>query len=352
MGVFSKIIDSIYFQTFYNVFLYLQSQYFLRFYLMIHFDRENGLKHLNKENIRFKNILKMHTDKLASWIDTNIPQRFEQNKFDSLKAEGNNINNIDLLKMKKISMDVFCRLIAMTNKYQNIDKHIHLLEVNAQLRKDEMLKISLEISKIKGSIDDCRQDLETIELISNKYFAPTLPLNIESNGDSSETNSEHLSSITKTGSQKCNFEDESQEYFGIYMCENSECESENTNGKYNLYSVDDDSDNIDLKVSQKCFAPVLKQLKSIINPIKTEMKERELKYFMSKGLDPEKIIKFNEDENDQISEHLMENPIHYQLKSSTDRYDENRSFLKEKQQIMLMPLNVLPSSSRFEDILE
>lgn len=319
---------------------------------MIHFDRENGLKHLNNENIRLRKNVKMHTEKLVSWIDTNTPQKFGQNKFESLKAEGNNMNNIDLLKMKKFSMDVFCRLIAITNTYKNMDEHIHSLEVSEQLDKDGMLKISLEVSKIIGSIDSCREDLESIVLINNKYFAQTFPLNIESNEDSSETTSEHLLNITKTGSQKCNFENESQEYFGIRICENSERESENTDGTYNVYSVHDELESIDQKVSRKCFAPVLKQLKSIINPINTEMKERELKYFMSRGLDPEKIIMLNEDENDQISEHLMDNPINSKLKSSTDRYDETRSFLKNKQQIMLMPLNVSPSSSRLEDILE
>ncbi|XP_055323176.1 uncharacterized protein LOC129578502 isoform X2 [Sitodiplosis mosellana] len=342
-------------KNFYNVFLYFQSQYLLRFYLMIHFDPENGIKYLNNENTCFEKNIKMHTEKLVSWLDTKINQQFEQRKrLDSLRLEINNMSNVDLLKMKKFSMDVFCRLIAITNKYQNIDERIHSLEINAHLNEDEMLKISVEIDQIKGSIDTCQGDLEALKLINNKCFVQTFPLPIESNANSSETTSVNLSNISKSDeSRKYDSDDESQEYFGMNICENGE--HENTDGKsanwqntYGKYSLQEELDNVDIKVTRTCFAPVLKQLKSIIDPIKTEMKERELKYLMSKGLDRDKIIMFDEQEDD----HVPENPLETRTKSSKDRYDETRSFLQEKQQIMLMTLNALPTPSRLEDILE
>lgn len=333
----------------YNIFLYFQSQYFLRIYLILHFSQKNGFKYLNKENICFRKNMKLRTEKLNFGLNTDVQQIFKLRKMDMLKSEGNTPNNQDLQKMKKFSMDVFCRLFAITNKYQKIDEWIHSLEVNVHLNKNEMLEISNELNKIKDSIDTCQGDLETLGLISNKLFDHTMP--IEQNGDLyKDKNIESNFSNRSDENQTFNTEEESQEYFGINICEDTENES--TDVKYVAHDLQED---MDMKVTQRCFAPVLKQLKSKINPIKTEMKERELKYLTSKGMDRDKIIEFVDNEDVQALEQNkdhMETRAKSQTKSSGDRYNEARCLLQQKQQMLFMPSNDLRSPSSTEDILE
>lgn len=337
---------------FYNIFLYFQSQYFLRFYLILHFDQENGLKYLNNENICFRKNIEAHTEKLVSWLYANIHQKYEQRKIDHYRLEGSNMSNLDLSKMKRFSIDLLCRLIAITNKYQSIDEMIHSHKVDTHLNKDDMLKISMELNSMKDSMNACQEDLEALKLINNKCFVQMLQKPIGSSNVLSKNDDEHLSSIPNQSdeSYKCITEEESHEYFGINTCEDTE--DENTEGKYNVCSLQDDLFNIDNKVTRLCFAPVLKQLKSKIDPIKTEMKERELKYLISKGIDRNKIIEFDENEALEPNSDPMKALTKFQTKLSKDRYDETRKLLQQKQQMMFMSINDLPSQSSLEDILE
>lgn len=287
--------------------------------------------------------MKLHTEKLNFKLNTDVQQIFKQRKTDTLKLEGNTTNNKDLLEMKKFSMNVFGRLFAITNKYQSIDEWIHSLEVNVHLNKNEMLKISTELNKIKDSIDTCQGDLEALELISNKMFDYTMP--IDQNDDLyKDENIQSNFSNRSDENQTFNTEEESQEYFGINFFENTENESIDV--KYISHDLQED---IDMNVTQRCFAPVLKQLKSKINPIKTEMKERELRYLTSKGMDRDKIIEFDENEDVQA---LEQNKNRMESRTSRDRYNEARCLLQQKQQMLFMPSNDLRSPSSTEDILE
>lgn len=298
--------------------------------------------------------MKALTEKLVSWMNTSTYQICNNvhRKLDDFRLEVSNPQNQDSLKMKSFSSDLLCRLTAIIQKYQSIDEWVHSHDMHTHIKKDEMLKISMELNLVKDSMNACQEDIEALNLIHNKCFTQMFQIPNESNYDMSEKDAENSSNILKQfdDSQKCDIEEESREYFGMNICE--ETENKNTEEKYLACSLQDELLNTDLKVTRLCFAPVLKQLKSKLSPIKTEMKERELKYLMSKGLDRDTIIKF--DENDDIQA-LKPDFGHTQTKSETkspkDRYYETRSFLQQKQQFMCMPLP-LPLQLREEDILE
>lgn len=118
-------------------------------------------------------------------------------------------------------------------------------------------------------------------------------------------------------------------------------------------NLDDEMETIDRKIVKKHFAPVLKQLKTKINPIHDAMKERERKYLTSMGIDTKCLDEANADEDhtetDSDSEG-SETEVRFRARS---KYDEMRTFLQEKQQISFMPHFALPETNgTHEDILE
>lgn len=144
--------------------------------------------------------------------------------------------------------------------------------------------------------------------------------------------------------------DDNKEYFGIRgSCEDIEGDVGVVDNKNGVNSWQDDLNSIDMKMTRLSFAPVLRQLKCKIDPIKSEMKERELKFLMSKGIDRAKIIDFDQDEDSQSDD--MCSQIKSKTTHSHDRYTETRSFLQQKQPI-LIPFANLPPPSNSEEILE
>lgn len=316
---------------------------------MLYFDQENCLRYLRNENIGFQTNLHIHAEKLIFWLNTNIHQGTEQRKLDSIRLEEIGETNQDLLKMERLSMHVLCRLIAITNKYQSIDEWMQKRhKKNTNFNKNEIIKISDELNQITNLMNACEENLEAIKLINNKCLQQSLQLPIECND---KTSIVHLSNnLTKTDdNQKYNVEEESQEYFGLNFCE--EPEINKTEREYSVCDFQEELQSVNKKVTRSCFAPVLKQLKSKIEPIKTEMKERELKYLISKGLDREKIIAFDGNEDIQA---LQSKPDQTEFRaiSSKGQYDDTRSFLQQKQQMIIIPIDSLPSQSSPEDILE
>lgn len=309
-------------------------------------DKRNGFKYLNNEMVCFRKNIKIHTEKLIPWLYTNLTQKPNAGTLENFRIEISNTNNPDLLHMKRFSTDVMCRLIAISNKYESIDERITSTG-NTRLDKVDTFKISNEISILKDSLNAVIEDLEALKLINNKFYAQTLQLPMEVNENLSESDTLDWSKIPNVKETK-NFEveEESQEYFLF-------AQSESREDKYNMYSLQEEN----REVTRSSFAPVLKQLKTIIKPIKTEMKERELKYLISKGLNCDKMIEFNK--NEETSQVLVEPDILEEdalatsrSKSSKDLYSETRSFLQHKQPIMFIPMNNLPLLTSQEDILE
>lgn len=342
---------------FYNIFLYFQSQYLTRLSLIIFYVRDYGLKYINTDMINLREQLCKNIDKLNindSLLQLSSKSRSNVNRH-KINDEEHSVDSTDVIKVKRSSMDILCRLSAITNQYENTDQRIQSLGID--INEEELLDIHSEMKRVYESISSCQNDINTLHLIYGKYIVMKVHSQIKATDD--QQNAVELPTTYETISINKNerVEDESTEYFAMRDIMNDNSDSEVENEKLERTKWTDDLENIDLKMTRSFFAPVLKQLKTKIDPIKMEMKEREMKFLMSKGIDRDQIMAFDdngedEDQNYNTSSDSGSVSNERELVQRRNRFVEMRCLLQQKDQIGFLPLGTLPKPSCSEDILE
>ncbi|XP_031639004.1 uncharacterized protein LOC116351090 isoform X2 [Contarinia nasturtii] len=352
----SELFSSDHLKALYNIFLFFQSQYLLRFYLTIRSNRKEGLKYLNSDNVRLRNCVKMYIEKLSSMFNASFQQIFQQKNLRGMKPKSS-MRNSDLSKIKRSSMDILCRLINITNEFHTIDNWVQFeLEDDSGIEVNrEWINISKRMEQSKASLDICKSDFETFILINSKFFRQNVQSPIE---DDDQSRSEHFTntSMEIEDNENLVIEERNDEYFGIYdtiSCKDNDGLNEIIRRKNIPPSEQDECSCIDMEITRSSFAPVLKQLKMKILPIQTKMKERELKFLLSKGMDREKILNFDKKEDILLCETSTTSTDNFKskLKPSHDRFEEMRSFLQQKPSVISIPPNNLPLNN-YEDIIE
>lgn len=282
---------------------------------------------------------------------------------------GDAIVTTDIFKIKRSSMDVLCRLTAIVNQYQNTDDHIQMLDESTD--KQQLIGILNEMNRVNESLGACQTDFDTLKLIYTKCLMKTndLPNELEPKTELTPSIDEQNVSSSLNDDEN-HLEEDSREYFAMRDIKNDADSDSDADDNQNRRTSKwyDELDNIDVKVTRSFFAPVLKQLKTKIDPINAEMKEREMKFLLSKGIDRAKILEFdknNDDNNDDMpvqersdcsdsdsaSDEIRIKPK-AKSKYQANRYDEMRSLLEQKQQIQFLPLGNLPPPSGEEDVIE
>lgn len=342
--------------------MYFQSQYLTRLSLIIYYERDYGLKYINTDMIHLRKKITKIIDKLN--INDSLQQLSSKSTSNLNRYKSNNeeysSDSTDVIKMKRSSVDILCRLSAITNQYQNTDLRIQSLGMN--INEENLVDISSEMARVHDSICACRNDFDTLQIIYNKYIVKKLHLQIKTTDD--QQTAVELPSTYETTSVNKNshIEDESKEYFAMRDMNDKDSDSELENKRIERTKWTDDLENIDVKVTRSFFAPVLKQLKTKIDPIKMEMKEREMKFLMSKGVDRDQIVAFDDDveDEDQIYDTSSDSgsdsdkfSIKKKKMQRQNRYDDMRSLLQQKEQIgFVPPVGTLPKPPCSEDILE
>lgn len=287
---------------------------------------------------------------------------------------GDAIVSTDIFKIKRSSMDMLCRLTAIVNKYQNTDDRIQML--GESTNKQQLIDILNEMKRVNESLDACQTDFDTLKLIYTKCLMKTndLPNELEPNGTKPELTPSIDEQNISPGldDDKNHVEEDSREYFAMRDIKNDADSDSDADDNQNRRTTKwyDELDNIDVKVTRSFFAPVLKQLKTKIDPINAEMKEREMKFLLSKGIDRAKILEFDNNKDDapaQGRDHGSDSEsdgnesasdaMHMKSKAKSkyqaNRYDEMRTLLEQKQQIQFLPLgNLPPPSTGAEDVIE
>lgn len=331
-----------------NIFLFLQSQYLLRLCLVLVYNVSTGQKYLNNENIQFREKLKIHANELRSCTDECIHRIKSKCKLTTLqKINEANLESADIAKMKKGSIDILCRLIAITSKFQEIDQQIQLIESNNTLWQKVLLSTSVEIAQVKDLLATCQDEFEIFETIRKRCLSQDKKTPIKQEKDDSYTDSKNSTKSFEDSEMMT--EDENREYFGLRSCpQDNESDNEIVDDKNGSDDWNDEINSNDMNITRLSFAPVLRQLKYKIDPIKAEMKERELKFLMLKGIDREKIIEFNQNDDSQIDMFVKNKN---EVKKLHDRYIETRSLLQKKQ-LLSLPITGLPPPSNSEEIIE
>lgn len=361
-------------QDLYNIFLYFQSQLLTRLCLTILFARKSAFKFLQKDVPRIQKEFNKATMEMTQYTDLLDNSRLLRDKLEMLaEAESTTAQNYyssTLSKIKRSSLDLLSRLIAVSNEYQNINNAIQAIAYNSQIsdaEKSNYSGIALRMRQIQQSFSDCQNDHLTLLLTYDSFLFKSFNMKSEK---VRITKSEHVAKNDIETAENNNddaassLSSENNDYFALRdssdeFSSDDEDDAADKKASKGNYNVDEELANLDLKINKKYFAPVLKQLKTKIDPIKNDMNQRERRYLMSKGVDPEKLSKFSA----KHSRVGLANSSHSDTDSdeskpkvprSKQNFDEMRKFLQQKQQFSLLPPSdntTLPLTGT-EDIIE
>lgn len=310
----------------------------------------------------FKLLLTKETENISVLLNTKIAENLLINKLkmDPSETERTSNHESDLYKVKHSSMDLLCRLYALLHRFQQTNDFIQPLNSNYNNKKN-LTNMNLQINQINESLISIHDDFNRLSLTYNNYLTHMFRIN---NGENLAAKILHISENNtepeKTAKVHSNNDD--GEYFAISHDGKNELDAQDSVHENKRMFDYDESDEtaMDISMTRSFFAPVLKQLKNKIDPIKKEMEQREMKFLISKGVDRETILDFNvnaESEELQLrDESESDTDIFEKMNRSKKQknYDEMRSFLTQKTQTQLLLESVqLCAPDRLsEDILE
>lgn len=337
----------------------------LRLCLLILFKKDCAFVYMQKNLPVLQKSIEKHIKRLTDPLNILNTGKLLRDKLELLKQDDQKANNhsIGLARIKRGSLDIMCRLIALTNEYRLADNSIQSFDDDFLRRKEILFNVGERLCQIDQSITACQDDFRRLILTYNKFLFTSFPIEYEHkinlpldvNTENTEIEDEnHMQRIEE------NQDENTSDYFALRdsdedLSSSDDNENDKNYGRKKYANYEDELDNLDLKISRTYFAPVLKQLKTKINPIKDSMKERELKFLMAKGVNCSKIMnsepiatKVNTIGSDSDSDVSIVMP---RLKSKPN-FDEMRSYLQQKQQFSLIPTALPAPSLGDEDILE
>lgn len=257
-------------------------------------------------------------------------------------------------------MDICSRLLATLNRYDQIDGEIQLLQAEALESKEEMLAYLCHMKQIKESLSSSHDDYQRLILLFNKLLAQkhNLPAIENTAHDDTEQCEDADDNVDKAVDRNTDHEtdDANEEFFALKHMQDVDSDDEQTTKQIRKHQ-DDEFESYDVQVARSFYAPVLKQLKNKIDPIKADMREREMKFLLAKGIDREKILNFDSDNSDDsnASDASGSSDVAQPKKrtNNQDRYAGMRALLENKQQFGFLPVTNLPTNFQTsEDILE
>lgn len=275
------------------------------------------------------------------------------------------VDSLALTKVKRSSLDLMCRLIAMTNEYRNTDDRLQSMTGDHRLKKDVFMDIAHRMIQIEQSLKSCQEDYRRLKLTYDKFLFTTFRIKPERKAVAAvekETSENISSDVCDGAAKKCpenQSHEENSDFFALRdtadMISDREDEDEAVVGGRNRGNLDEEFEQLDLKLSRTYFAPVLRQLKSKINPINDAMKERELKFLMAKGIDRERIVSSAADGEANVVDSDSDSDVSIVMPRMKPRnnYDEMRTFLQQKQQFTMLPPTLPPTHAPGdEEVLE
>lgn len=279
--------------------------------------------------------------------------------------------SVSLAKVKRGSSDIASRLVAVAHEFQSIENDIQASSIDCLGGKHRFATIAQRMNAVEEALHACEEDYRRLMLVFSKCMFTMFQLNVSSKPRAIQSTSveNKKDEIEKKDAavRKAEDIDDEGDFFAIRDSEIESSDSDDDDDddgdgddeaddqkERKCGNFDDELESFDVKLTRSSFAPVLKQLKSKINPIKDAMKERELKFLMAKGIDRERILRqssgneIRADESDSGSDDSIETKP-----KRPNKYDQMRSELQEKQQISFLPSLVPPVKMvGDEDILE
>lgn len=358
------LIVSSFLQDFFNIFLYFQSQLLIRLCLVVVYQSDEAYIYLRQRVHSLHSSFQLQIAGLTESLSFSDGQALLRDKLKALKAvdKSTAIDSLALTKVKRGSLDLTCRLIAMTNEYRDTDDRIQSITGDHRLKKDVFMDIAHRMIQIEQSLVTCQEDYQRLKLTYDKFLFTTFRIKPERKPVAAIDHepSDEISSDVVVVANKDQNNDVNSDYFALRDSDEVLSESEEAGDSVvsarKRENFDDELEKLDLKLSRTYFAPVLKQLKTKINPINDAMKERELKFLMAKGIDRERIVSptamgdrasvVDSDSDSDVS-------IVMPRSKARNNYDEMRTFLQQKQQFAMIPPTLPPTHAPGdEELLE
>lgn len=294
---------------------------------------------------------------LTGWLKSVEMRTQLPNKLHLIKEQQVSVNCVDLAKMKRASMDICSRLLATLNRYEQIDGEIQLLQTGTLESKEQMLILLDHMKQINESLASSHEDYQRLILLFNKLLAqkhnlPTIENAAEVDGEQCENADENVDKAVDRNIDNTTY-DENKEFFALKHIQDADSDDEQAIEQTRKH-VNDELESYDVQVTRSFYAPVLKQLKNKIDPIKADMREREMKFLLAKGIDRDKILNFDSDDS-SASDASGSSDFDQRKKrtNNQDRYAGMRALLENKQQFSFLPVTNLPTDFQSsEDILE
>lgn len=343
-------------QDFFNLFLYFQSQYLLRLCLILVNDKSIAIDYIQNESIMLHNKLQIKIDSLSSPLEFKVTKQTLAEKMEKIQENKCiEIDSASLAKLKRCSADLSYRLIAITREFQWTDESIQVINKQNLTDKEKFEKIFENLVTTEEAIVAHLDDYRRMKLMFYKFIFTNFNLKLEEvNDEKSDGESIDRDEEGENISGKDENSDSGSDFFALRdSVENSSDEESFPNRKQ---KIEDELQEFDYKIARTNFAPVLKQLKNKIDPLKDEMKERELKFLLAKGFDRERILNSVEGIVNKSEESGSDSGSSLDdfscPKKSQRNFDEMREFLQSKQQMLILPTMMPNPSMGEEEILE
>ncbi|XP_059611875.1 uncharacterized protein LOC132258552 [Phlebotomus argentipes] len=329
-------------KEFFNIFLYIQSQFLLKIALTMTFF-ENGFsaceRKMSQIQVKIQQELKENSENLDYFLQ---PPSAEVTRFTATDCQDIRGQMRQFNCLKSASGAIVTKLLTLVTQLRLFDGDLQRVRAKDEksLQK-ELAKMKEAFEALSVSFTCINLEFENLHLIYNKI------LNLPSNAI------EDYQMLVPEQQQSRKIEDLSvipatDEFFHLDTSKDQEWEKEEADFDLANYEYD----RVNQKLIKSSFKPVLVQLRKRIHPLHDAMKKRERQFMKSRGVtlaeesDGEFSDSLDEKSNDSLSDDEAQRP------AKPGKYEENREFLQEKQQVGLFFSLPPPQNLLSEDVLE
>ncbi|XP_070503541.1 uncharacterized protein dind [Chironomus tepperi] len=335
----------------FGLFAYVQSHLLLRIGFIFATNLEEGKFIIKKKLCDITSKIKHQTSLLPSFLLLQKEESDLQNNIQKLvDNEMNKAISKELINIRSSTVDFTLKVLSLVLNLKDYQELLIQLTNNYQnSNKAEMDDVMKYLEALGSKLSDCSDEQNRMLILMKKYLNKDIEeAKINSMEIEKAENEEKPLKIAEENPKQ------SDDFF--YVDPDKENFGEDIEKKASVSADDLDEEDLQVKITKKCFKPVLAQLKERIVTIDADMKEREKKVLKEKGIeiteDPENKL----DLDDYDSDIDLDWKRQQKFDRNRQKYDKNREFLQAKGPINLLSPGKFPVMNSFislqEEILE
>lgn len=335
-------------KEFLNLFLYVQSQYLMRLGLTVAAGAEDHFLTYNTMNL--VPLLDEQTSNCNFNFDIIMfVSNPEKHNFKRLKGAPQ--VPAQLIRAKSYCMSFVPKLLAVAHQCVRLETHLQRAIENfdeTDRERDDFFELVPFMEQVDSELLRCQEEFQRLHITYQKFLntddhqvASAIEDSEKEEGEEQAIRIEH--DFQKVGESVFGHHDE---FFALDGYE----ETEDKKGQEE--KILDEDELINRKITKRNFKPVLLQLKQKIEPLADAMKERQAKVLRQKGIelhDDESLADFELSGGDEDQE---PQPFQRKKYNSSEKYNEMRQEMQQKQQFNFLALNLPRPQMMEEEFLE